>query len=130
MHDSIADMLIRIKNAGNAGLSSTTIPFSKFRLSVAKLLEEKSYVRQVSKKGNGVKQMIEVEIAYDKDKTPKIKGLARVSRPSRRVYYGAKNIKPVRNGFGIVVLSTPKGILGGEDAKKAHVGGEALFKIW
>ena len=130
MHDSIADMLMRIKNAGNAGLQSATIPFSRYRLSIAKFLEKKSFIKEVSKKGEGVKEMIEVKIAYNKNKTPKIKGLARVSKSSCRVYCGVKNIKPVRNGFGLLVLSTPKGILSGEEAKRAHVGGEPLFKIW
>lgn len=129
-HDVIADMLIRIKNAGTAGKDATTIPFSNFKFAVAKVLADKGYVKTVAKKGKGVDQVIELEIAYNKDRTPRIQGLARISRPSRRVYYNAKHIAPVRNGLGLLILSTPKGILAGEDAKKSHVGGEALFKIW
>jgi len=132
MTDPISDMIIRIKNAGDARLSKARVPFSGFRFSVAKLLEEKGYIKTVAKKTRGKKSqsVFEIEVAYDDNKKPHIKGLMRISKPSRRVYVGSKEIKPVKNGMGAVILSTPKGILTGDDAKKAHVGGEALFKIW
>jgi len=129
VNDKIADMLIRIKNAGSAGKESTVIPYSNLRLSIVEALLKRGYIASFSKKGKKTKKVIEIGIAY-KDGEPKVKGAERVSKLSRRVYYGFRDIKPVKNGFGIIMLSTPKGILSGEDAKKENVGGEALFKIW
>jgi len=129
--DPIADMLIRIKNASNAGHETVLIPFSKLRFSIAKALMDKGYVAAVDKKGDKTKKTLQITVAYQKDKkTPKIQDLQRVSKSSKRVYSGVKAIKPVRAGYGLVFLSTPKGIMTGEDAKKGHVGGEVLFKIW
>jgi len=129
--DPIADMLIRIKNASNAGHETVVIPFSKLKFAVAKALMDKGYVTAVDKKGDKIKKTLQVTVAYQEDsKTPKIQGLQRVSKSSKRVYSGVKAIKPVLAGYGLVFLSTPKGIMTGEDAKKGHVGGEVLFKIW
>ena len=129
--DPISDMLIRIKNASSAGKKGTTVPFSNFKLSVAKFLADKGYLSTAEKQGKTpASAVIEVELAKVDGKTPKIKGLRRVSKPSKRVYYGTKNIKPIKNGTGMVVLSTPKGILDGESARKMQVGGEVLFVIW
>ncbi len=131
MTDPISDMLIRIKNASNAGHETTLVPFSKLRFSIAKVLMDKGYVSAINKKGDKIKKTLEVTLAYNEDKkTPKIQGLERVSKPSKRVYLGVKAVRPVRAGYGAVFLSTPKGIMTGEDAKKEHVGGEVLFKIW
>lgn len=127
--DPIADMLINIKNAAIAGKPFALVPYSKLKLSIASLLVKEGYLRGVSKRGKKAKKFIELEISYS-DKKPKIQGVARISKPSKRVYYGMGELKPVKNGYGLLVLSTPKGILAGKDAKKEHVGGEALFKIW
>ncbi len=129
VNDKIADMLIRIKNAGAVGKESTTIPHSNLRLSVAQALLKRGYITSISKKGKKTKKVIEIGIAY-KEGEPKVKGAERVSKLSRRVYYGFRDIRPVKNGFGLLMLSTPKGILSGEEARKENVGGEALFKIW
>jgi len=129
VNDKIADMLIRIRNAGAAGKESTIIPHSNLRLSIAEALLKRGYVASISKKGKKTKKVIEIGIAYKGDE-PKIKGAERVSKLSRRVYYGFRDIRPVKNGFGLLMLSTPKGILSGEEARKESVGGEALFKIW
>ncbi len=129
VNDKIADMLIRIKNAGAVGKESTIIPHSNLRLSVAQALLKRGYITSISKKGKKTKKVIEIGIAYKGDE-PKIKGAERVSKLSRRVYYGFRDIRPVKNGFGLLMLSTPKGILSGEEARKENVGGEALFKIW
>ena len=133
MNDKIADMLVRIKNAGYAGKDTALVPYSKYKMAIAQVLLKNGYVQSVSEKRKGKKasgRMIEVGIAYAGKNTPKVKGVERVSKLSRRVYMGHRDIKPVRNGFGMLVLSTPKGILTGDEAKKEHVGGEVLFKIW
>ncbi len=127
--DPIADLLVRIKNAGNTGLPSTIIPYSQLKFEIASLLQKEGYIGSVSKKGKKAKKVIEVSIAYT-NKKPRIADAARVSKPSRRVYMGVHDIKPVRHGYGLLVLSTPKGIMTDKEARKEHVGGEALFKIW
>jgi len=127
--DPIADLLVRIKNAGYTRLPATTIPYSQLKFEIMNLLHKEGYVGPVSKKGRKTKKVIEVDIAYT-DKRPRVTDAMRVSKPSRRVYMGVNDIKPVRHGYGILVLSTPKGIMTDKEAKKEHVGGEALFKIW
>jgi small subunit ribosomal protein S8 len=127
--DAIANLIIMLKNAGNAGKDSITVPFSNMTMSIAETLAKHGYVKSVSKKGKKVIKSIEVEVAYE-GAEPKIKGVERISKLSRRMYKGAKDIKPFRHGFGNIIYSTPKGILTDKEAKKENVGGEILFKIW
>jgi small subunit ribosomal protein S8 len=122
-------MLIQIKNAGAVGKESVVIPFSKFKHEIAKVLANKGYIKGVSLKGKNPKRVLEVELAYN-GRAHRIQGVSRVSKPSRRVYQAAKTLRPVRNGYGTTIVSTPKGVLVAEDARKAHVGGEVLFIIW
>ncbi len=127
--DRIADMLITIKNAGIAGHETVTVPYSKLKHSIAAVLEKEGFVKGVAKKTKKNHPVLEIGIEY-KNSKPRIHDLVRVSKPSRRLYYGVKDIRPVKNGHGLLVLSTPKGILTDKEAKKELVGGEALFKIW
>lgn len=129
MNDTIADMIIRIKNAGAAQKPSVLVSYSKMKLAIAELLKREGYVKEVSKKGKKISKFIDIGLIYE-GKQPKIKGVERISKFSRRIYKGVKDIKPVKHGYGITVLTTPKGILTDKDAKKENVGGEALFKIW
>jgi len=129
MTDKIADMLIRIKNAGFANHDTTSVPYSDLKYAVARALLKAGYISSVEKKGKKVKKTLEIGIAY-KDGKPKMKEAKRVSKLSCRVYYGYRDIRPVRNGFGCLILSTPKGILTGDAARKEQVGGEPLFKVW
>lgn len=128
--DPIADMLVNIKNAATAGKPFALVSYSKLKLSIANILVQEGYLKSVAKRGKKAKKFIELEIMYHQDKTPRLSGATRISRPSKRVYYGTTDVRPVRNGYGLLVLSTPKGILTGKDARKEHVGGEALFKVW
>lgn len=130
MTDKIADMLIRIKNAGLAEHDTTQVPYSDLKHAVARTLLKAGYITSVEKKGKKVKKTLEIGIAYGKDGKPKMKEAKRVSKLSCRVYYGYRDIRPVRNGFGCLILSTPKGILTGDAARKEQVGGEPLFKVW
>lgn len=129
MHDPIADMIIRIKNASDAGKESVVFPHSKLKLAIADVLMKDGFVKSFAKKGKKVAKWIEVVLIYE-DGEPKIRGVARVSKSSKRVYQKAKDIRSVKNGTGVLVLSTPKGIMTDKQAKEAGVGGEALFKIW
>lgn len=128
--DPIGDLIIRLKNAAAVGKETVSVPRSKLRLAVAEVLREKGYIKSIDKKGKKTGAMIEIELGYKKDNSSLIGGVERVSRPSRRVYIGAKEIFPVKYGKGALILSTPKGIMVGEEAKRFGVGGEVLFKIW
>jgi len=127
--DSIANMIIMMKNGSVAGKESVMFPYSKVKNAIAVCLEKEGYVSGVAKKVKQGMPMLEVTLVYV-DGKPKINHAERVSKQSRRVYFGMKDIHSVRNGSGLLVLSTPKGILSGKQARKEQVGGEALFKIW
>ena len=127
--DQISNMLISIKNGGMAGKDSVAFPYSKLKNAIAVCLEKEGYISSVAKKMKKGVPMLEVGLVYV-DKAPKVKEVERISKQSRRVYFGMKDIHTVRNSSGLLVLSTPKGILSGKDARKEQVGGEALFKIW
>lgn len=129
MKDTIADMIIRIKNAGMAEKPSVLISYSKMKFAITELLKREGYIKDYSKKGKKVTKFIEIGLLYE-DGKPKIQGIERISKFSRRIYQKAKKLRPVRQGFGTLVLTTPKGILSDKEAKKENVGGEALFKIW
>lgn len=126
--DSIANMMIGIKNAGNAGKDVVAMPHSKLKEAVANALLKEGYVKSVSKKKK-LNKILEIGILYIDDK-PKIQGMQRVSKLSKRVYQKASLIRPFKSGYGNVFLSTNKGILTDKQAVKNKVGGEVLFKIW
>lgn len=131
MNDPIGDFIIRLKNASKAGQKSVTVPFSKMKMAVAVVLKEKGFVGEVSQKNKGdAPRFLNVGIVYDEFGEPAISGVKRISKPSRRLYESAKNIKQFRRGFGLTVFSTPKGIMADAEAKAANVGGEILFNIW
>jgi small subunit ribosomal protein S8 len=130
MKDPIADLIIRLKNAGIAKKPSIVLTYSKLKMAILDVLVKEGFVKSAVKKGKKVIKYIEVTLDYHTDGTPKISGTERVSKTSKRVYLPVKLIRPVRNGFGLLVLSTPKGVMSGKDAIKEKVGGEALFKIW
>jgi len=127
--DPIGDMLVRIVNASRVRHASVNIPLSRVKLSVAETLERNGYVQNIVTKGKKVKKVFSVDLEYVNGE-PKVHEVKRVSKPSRRVYMSVGDIIPVRQGLGKLVLSTPKGILTGEEAKKENVGGEVLFTIW
>jgi small subunit ribosomal protein S8 len=131
MNDPIGDFIIRIKNAGSVHKESISLPFSKMKWAIAELLSSKGYVGEISKKTKGeVAKYINVTLLYEKDGTPVVRGVQRISKPSRRLYTKSKDIKKFHRGFGLSVFSTPKGIMADMDAKKANLGGEFLFNIW
>jgi small subunit ribosomal protein S8 len=131
--DPIADFITRLKNASDAKKASMSLPYSTLKDSIAHALHKAGYIKAVESKGKKIEKTLEIELAYVGGNTngePVVKGVDRVSKPSRRMYQKAKDIRPFKNGFGNIVLSTPKGILLDSDAKKLKVGGEILFKIW
>ena len=128
--DPIADMITRIRNGGQARLKRVGMPESRLKREVARVLQEQGYISSYSSDGDPKKPVLTVEVRYNDGSEPMIQGIQRVSRPSRRVYVGWQEIPKVRNGLGIAILSTPRGILTDEQAREAHVGGEILAEVW
>jgi small subunit ribosomal protein S8 len=129
VNDSIGDLIIQLKNAGNAGKDFISVSYSEFKFQVAEKLKEKGYAKSVFKRGKKVKKYLDIELQYINKKS-KVSGVARISKPGRRIYKKTSEIFPIKYGKGALILSTPEGILTGEEARKKKVGGEALFKIW
>lgn len=127
--DKIANMLITIKNGGNAGKTTVTVPYSVYKASIARALFQEGYIKAYSQKSSTKGDLLEIDILYTKNNKPQITQVKRISKPSRRLYTNAKNISAVKQGYGKLFLSTPKGILTGEQARKEMVGGETLFEI-
>ena len=122
-------MLIMIKNASLAGKEFVVLPYSKMKFSIGECLMKEGYIKNISKKIRKDHPVLEIELLYT-DQKPKITEVERISKQSRRVYFKTKDIHTVRGNSGLLVLSTPKGILSGKNARQEQVGGEALFKIW
>jgi small subunit ribosomal protein S8 len=123
--DPISDLVVRLKNASAIGKTEIALPYSVMKHSIAKVLEKEGYVSEVSKKNNS----LVMALVY-KAGRPAIGGAKRISKPSRRMYLGVKDIHPIKRGHGLLILSTPAGILSGKEAKEKRAGGEALFEIW
>jgi small subunit ribosomal protein S8 len=130
VNDPLGDFINRLKNANAVKSEVAVSPYSKLKESVANLLKKEGYVGFINNKGKGAKKVLEVGLLYKKDGSPRISQTKRVSKPGRRVYQGFKEMRPVKFGHGMLVLSTPQGIVSDKDAKKDKIGGEALFKIW
>jgi len=126
--DPISNFLNKMKVATVVGKESFLFPASRMIVSIADILEKKGYIQEVSKKGKKGRYL-EVKLSYD-GTNPKLSGVKRVSRLSKRIYRKAKDLKPVRSGYGMAILSTPRGILSDADARAQKVGGEVLFEIW
>ncbi len=113
-----------------AGLLSVSLPYSKVKLEIAKLLELKNFVGEVSSKGKKNKRNIEIVLLYDASGRPKISEIKQISKPSRRVYSGWRELKPAKSGFGFYILSTPSGVIDSQKARQIKAGGEILGIIW
>ena len=124
------DLLTKIKNAQKAKKAVIKVPYSNNDLAVAELLVKHKLLDNVSKKGRLPKRVMEIKLRYEANGIGVIRGLKFLSKPSRRLYACYKELKPVKQGYGLLALSTPKGILDGKSAKKEKVGGELMFQIW
>ena len=130
MTDPVSDMLTRIRNATTVRHARTDIPASKTKLEIAKILKQEGYIRTFKTLEEGPQGLIRVYLKYAEDGEPVIHGLQRVSKPGRRVYRGADDLPRVRNGLGVAVVSTNRGVLTDEQARSLRVGGEILCEIW
>jgi small subunit ribosomal protein S8 len=132
MTDPIADMLTRIRNASRARHQKVTVPWSRVKESITKVLIEEGYLKEQKKvkASQGWGEDLVIQLKFDRENRPIIAGMKRVSSPGRRVYVGVNEVIPVRKGLGINVLSTPKGILVDREAQRAKVGGELICSVW
>ena len=131
--DPISDLLIRIKNAYAVGHGSLDVPFSRFKFEVARVLEKEEYLKSVSKKkkikNKKTYLFINIKLKYDSN-LPALNGLKILSRPSRRLYLKKNEIRPVKSGYGDLLITTPLGVMTGGEARKKGVGGQVLAEIW
>lgn len=130
MNDKISELIISLKNAGMAGKAHTSVPASKLKKNVLLLLKKEGYIVDFIEEGKGVTKSFNIEVAYKKDKTPKITDIKRISKLSVRKYIGYRDLRPVKYGHGLSVISTPLGIISGKEARAKKTGGELLFIVW
>jgi len=127
--DQIADMLTTIKNAQAVLKETVNIPFSKIKFEIAKILKKEGFIKEVERRGRKSKKYIKITLKYN-GKIPAISGIKRVSKPGQRIYLGVKEIKPVKGGYGIAIISTSKGLMTDKEARKQKVGGEVICEVW
>ena len=128
--DPIADMLTRIRNANTAKHETVSVPASKVKVAIAKILLDEGYISGYDVIEDGLQGVIKITLKYGANKTKVISGLKRVSKPGLRVYAGKDELPRVLRGLGIAILSTSKGIMTDKEARKANVGGEVLAYVW
>jgi small subunit ribosomal protein S8 len=129
VNDPVGDFVVQLMNAGAVRKSAVSVPYSKLKAAIADTLVGAGYLKSAAKRGKKIKKTLDVELAYQGD-AHAIRGVKRISKPGRRMYIGAEEIHPVKFGQGKLILSTPAGIITGEEARKQHIGGEQLFVIW
>lgn len=128
--DPVGDFIIRLVNAGAVRKAVIVVPYSNLIYAIAQKLKDRGFVTEVEKQGKKVHKTLEVALRYNPDGSAHIRGVKRVSKPGRRLYNKSRELYPVKFGKGMMVLSTPHGILSGDEARKQGVGGEQLFTIW
>ena len=127
--DPISNMIIQIQNAGPAGHDQVLVPYSKLKHSVSEVLKKEGFIKSVDTETKKGKKMLALDL-FMENRVPKIKGVKRISKPSKRIYKKFSDIRAVKSGYGALILSTSHGIMSGREAKRAKLGGEALFSIW
>ncbi|MCI7241768.1 MAG: 30S ribosomal protein S8 [Bacilli bacterium] len=130
MTDPIADMLTRIRNANQNRAKTVSMPSSKMKEEIAKILKDEGFVEEFSIEENDVQNTLTLTLKYGQKKERVITGLKRVSKPGLRVYSKAEDLPKVLNGLGIAIISTPKGIMTDKKARKENVGGEVIAYVW
>jgi small subunit ribosomal protein S8 len=128
--DPVADLLTRIRNAINARQQKLDVPASKLKLEIARILKEEGYLSNFKATEEGGRKVLRLYIKYGSNNDAAISNVARVSRPGCRVYVGHTEIPRVLGGLGINILTTPKGVMTGRQARKNGIGGEILCEVW
>jgi small subunit ribosomal protein S8 len=130
MTDPIADMLTRIRNAINRRHASVDIPHSKMKESIARILQDEGFIQRYELVPDGRFQALRVHLKYAEGRRPVLTHLKRLSTPGRRLYAGSAQIPRALGGMGIVIVSTPRGVLTGTRARREKVGGELICEVW
>lgn len=130
MTDPIADMLTRIRNANKARLEKVDIPASKLKANIAKILKVEGYIKNYKVIKDNKQGVLQVFLKYGAKREPVVSEIKRISKPSRRVYVNKDNVPIVRNGLGLAILSTSKGILPDKEARQQQIGGEVICSFW
>ena len=128
--DPIADMLTRIRNASAARHADVTLPSSKVKREIARILAEEGFIDSYETANGGVQETLTMRLRYVEGKTPVVSGLKRISKPGLRVYARKTEIPRVLGGLGLAILSTSRGIMTGSQARKLNLGGEVLCYVW
>lgn len=128
--DPISDMLTRIRNANTALHPETSMPSSKLKEEIARILSEEGFIDSWKTQDSTVGSELVVTLRYDDDRKRVLQGIQRVSKPGHRVYKGAKDIGRIRGGIGVSILSTSTGVMTDREARQRNVGGEILCKVW
>lgn len=128
--DPVADMLTRVRNSSRAGLRYATVPASKMKIEITKILEAEGFIRGFRLIRDNGQGKIKIAIKYTDSGSAVIKGIERISKPGRRVYRGVEDLGKVKGGLGFAILSTPKGIVTDASARAEKVGGEVLAYVW
>ena len=128
--DPIADLLTRVRNASSARHTTVDIPASNMKKAIAQILVDEGYVKSMNVTDDNKQGVITLTLKYNEDKTPVITGLRRVSKPGLRIYTSCEKMPKVLRGLGTVIVSTPKGVMTGKQAKAQNLGGEVLAFVW
>lgn len=127
--DPITDMLNRIRNAQAVSKETVDVPFSKFKYGIAKILEKNGFILKVEKKSKKSKDTLEITLKYN-GKEGVVSGLRKVSKPGQKIYSDYLNLKRVKGGYGIAIISTSKGLMTDKEARNNKIGGEVILEIW
>ncbi len=130
MTDPIADMLTRIRNAAMTRKRRVSMPSSKMKLAIARILKEEGFIQHYDVTNEKPQPQLRIVLRYDQEKRPVITNLQRVSKPGRRIYVKHDEIPWVQSGMGVAILSTPKGVISDRKARKLGVGGEVICYVW
>ena len=130
MTDPITDMFNRIKNAQAVRHKTVEIPFSKMKKKIAEILKKEGFIEDFKQIGKVPKKVIKIKLKYDDNLIPAISGIKRISKPGQRIYKKAKEIKRVKGGYGIAIISTNQGLITDKEARKRKIGGEVICEIW
>ena len=128
--DPVGDLLVRLKNGAQRRFETVTVPTSKLKRAILEILRREGYVDSVADEVQDGHPVLSVRLRYVGEGQPMITGFERISKPGRRVYVGSQEIRKVRNGIGLSILSTSKGIMTDQESRKNHLGGEVLCSVW
>lgn len=130
MTDPIADLLTRIRNALQAGFPVVSMPASGLKEELCRVLKEEGYISGYAREEDGKQGILRVTLKYSSERSPVITGIRRISKPSLRVYTGKREVRLVRSGLGISIVTTSNGVMTDRQARRENVGGEVLCEVW